>query len=206
MVAVSRPQTFWIVSDEFRPTCCVFRQDAPGKAYTISEKDKTYSETEISNTPGNENKEDYEITLIGKELVNGYSCTHATALNKKTKRTSEVWLSKDVKGYAEYTSLRNTYLGGSKFFEALKEKGAEGFVVRSVMVDGKGENMQMDLVKAEKKDIDETMFSLDGYTRKAVAGMPGGMLPQTAEQIQKMTPGERQKYMEDMKAKYGQPH
>ena len=101
--------------------------------------------------------------------------------------------------------MKNKYLGGAKFFNALKDKGVEGFVVRMLVKGNRGDQIQMDLVKAEKRNIDESLFSLSGYTKTAgYAPGSGGM---DREQIQKMTPEERQKYIEEMKGKYKQqPH
>ena len=181
-------------------------KNQPGKAFSLSEKDKTYSETDISKAVENKEDDEYEITVNGKENVNGYSATHVTVLNKKTQHSSEMWLSKDVKGYADFTSVKSKYLGGDKFFAALKAKDAVGFVVRMVVATGRGGTMQMDLVKAEKRDIDGSVFSLDGYTKGSGPAMPGGMERPNVQQIQNMTPEERQKYIDEMKAKYGQPH
>ena len=64
--------------------------------------------------------------------------------------------------------------------------------------------MQLDLVKAEKKSLDGSLFSTNGYTKSATNSV-SGMPVIDAQAIQKMTPEERQKYIEDMKAKYQQP-
>lgn len=173
----------------------------PGKAYTINEKDKTYTESSTGKTDNND--DDYEITVIGKEKVNDYNCMHVSIKYRTAQHTAEMWLSKDIKSYASYLAIKNKYLGGAKFFEALKEKGADGFVVRILTNTGRG-NMQMDLVAAETKNIDESMLSLSGYTKATASSahaMPGGV---DVEAIQKMTPEERKKYIDDMKAKYQQ--
>ena len=178
-------------------------KNQPGKAFSINEKDKTYMETDITKAQENREDDEYDITVHGKESVNGYNATHVTVLNKKTQHSSEMWLSKDVKGYADYTVVKSKYLGGSKFFAALKAKDAEGFVVRMEVTTDRGGTMQMDLVKAEKKDIDGSVFSLDGYTKSAGNSSPGGVERPNVQQLQNMTPEERKKYIEDMKAKYG---
>ena len=181
----------------------------PDKVYGLNDKDKTYTETDVTKSPEQKNvgdDEEYEITVLGKETVNGYAATHVNIVYKKTQRSSEMWLSKDVKGYADYTHIKSKYLGGHKFFDALKEKGAEGFVVRMMLDAGRGGKMQMDLVKAEKRDMPTSLFSLDGYTKTASMGGAPGMERPDIGKLQKMTPEERKKYIEEMKAKYQQPH
>lgn len=177
----------------------------PGKSYMINEKDKTYSETELNKTAETHREEDdYEVTLIGKETVNGFSSTHVRIKNKRTQHESEMWMSKDVKGYANFANIKTKYFGGSKFFNQLKEKGAEGFVVRMVSMSEHGNtSMQMDLVKVENRDMPESLFSLSGYTKTATyqsplmqqQAMPGG---KTMEEVQKMTPEERKAYIDQM--------
>ena len=179
-------------------------ENSPGKAYTLLEKDHTYTEADISGAA--KNNEDCEITVNGHEKVNGYDCTHVTVVYKKTNHSSQMWVSKDVKGYAQFTTVKNDYLGGSKFFDALKKKNAEGFIVRMVLLTGDGGNMQMDLVKAEKRDLPDNLFSLNGYTRTG----SGKVAPRpterrlSMEELNKMTPEERQKYIDGLKAKNAQ--
>ncbi len=169
--------------------------------YTINEKDKTYSEmSSDGKSVQKEGEGDYEVTVVGKEMVNNYNSIHVKVRYKSSKHETEMWLSKDVVGWANYTSVRNQYLTGSKLFEAMKAKGAEGFVVR-MLVNGAGENIQMDLVKAEKKSLDESLFSLGGYTKTARTPVFGSM---DMEALKKMTPEERQQYIKEMQAKYKQ--
>ena len=178
-------------------------QSAPGKSYSLFEKDKTYTETDISKSHESDD-DDYEVTVLGKEKVNNYNCVHVSVRYKKSKHTSEMWLSKDITGYADFINVKTKFLKGSGFFNALKEKGAEGFVVRMLTVGERGEKMQMDLVKAQKENVPESLFSLSGYTKSA--GRTPGMGGPDAQQLQKMTPEERAKYIEEMKAKYKQQH
>lgn len=182
---------------------------SPDKIFSLNEQNKTYTETDISKSPdqkGPADDEEYEVTVIGKESVNGYNSTHVNVTYKHARQSTEMWLSKDVKGYADYTNVKSKYLGGSRLFSALKEKGADGFVVRMTAEAGRGGKMQMDLVTAEKRNITDNYFSLDGYTRTEGATMPGGIERPDIEKIKKMTPEERKKYIDEMKARYTQPH
>ncbi len=184
-------------------TTSLVLHSTPDVVYSISEKDKTYSElaTGTGKSQHKADESDYEVTVIGKEKVNNYDAIHVKVRYKSSKQETEMWLSKEVIGWANFTEIKNQYLAGSKFFDALKAKGAEGFVVR-ILVNSAGENMQMDLVKAEKKDMKESLFSLDGYTKTARAAGPGGM---DMEAFKKMSPEERQKYIKELQEKYQQP-
>ena len=186
-------------------TVSLILKDAPEKIFTLNEKDKTYSEMEINKDRISHNSDvEYEVTVIGKEKINNYNCVHVKVKSKGSRDERDMWLSKDVAAWENYTSIKNKYLAGTKLFDALKAKGAEGFFVRLVMQGPNGEQMQMDLVKAEHRNIDESLLTLAGYTKKA-AGAPGaGFGGVDVDAIQKMTPEERQKYIDDMKAKYQQ--
>ena len=182
-------------------------QSTPGKVFVLNEKDKTYNEVDASRSGEGNSDEEYEITVLGNEKIGSYNCVHVKVVYQKSHTTSNMWISKDVRGYNNYTTVKNKYMGGTKFFDALKAKGADGFVVRMVMATGRGGDMQMDLVKAEKKDVPNSLFSYEGYTKSAgPAGRPGGMERPDVEKLKNMTPEERKKYIEEMRSKYAQPH
>lgn len=60
--------------------------------------------------------------------------------------------------------------------------------------------MEMNLVKAEKMDIPESRFSLDGFTKRDGSPFmpPGGMDP---EKLKNMSPEERMKFFQEMQEK-----
>ncbi len=179
-------------------------KDAPDIIYTLNEEDKTYTERQTGKNDIRKGEEgEYEVTIVGKEQINNYSCIHVKVRSGASQRERDIWVSKDVAGWANYISIRNAYLAGSRLYDALKAKGAEGCIIRLTTEGTNGGMMQMDLVKAEKKDIDESIFSLSGYTKTATSQRPAydGV---DAGQIQKMTPEERQKYIQEMKEKYQQ--
>jgi hypothetical protein len=179
----------------------------PNAVYSLNETDKTYTVIDVSKVPNKDEQAEYEITVLGKERVNNYNCTHVKAVNKNTRHEMELWLSKDITQYERYASIKNKYIA-SNLYKQLREKGAEGFVVRLVMSEERMGQMEMNLVKAEERNIDASMFNLDGYTKNgngtAPGRLPGNM---DAQQLQNMTPEERQKYIDQMKQQYqGQGH
>ena len=177
-------------------TITLMLADNPHNAYSLNDKDKTYTVTETGKN--GEHPDDYDIEVVGKETIGSYKCTHVVVTFKKFQHKSEMWLSKDVPGYASFTGVNMPQMGGgSGFYEKLKATGADGFVVRMLTRDPKGgDGMQMDLVKAEKKNIDASLFSLDGYTKSSMPTM------MTNEQVKAMTPEQRQEYLNKMREKY----
>jgi len=177
-------------------TTTLILADNPYNAYSLNEKDRTYTVKEKGKD--GEHPDDYDVEVLGKETIGSYKCIHVIVTFNKFKRTTEMWLSKDVKGYETFMGANISQLGsGSGFYEKLKAKGAEGCMVRMLTKDPKGsDGMQMDLVKAEKKNIDASLFSLAGYTKSS---MPAIM---TSEQMRAMTPEQRQEYLNKMREKY----
>lgn len=164
--------------------------------YTISEKDKTFSGALAPKTT----EQDYVVTVVGKERIDKYNCTHVSILYKKSKHTVDMWVSKDIPGYARYTEVTNDFLAGITFFNTLKKQGVEGFTVRIVNNIPKGEKLQLDLVKAEKKKIKESLFSLSGYKRTEMV-MPGSS-DADMRAMNGMTPQEREMYLKKVKERY----
>jgi len=196
-------------------------QTDPDNVYTLNEQDKTYSVTNVSRVPDRNEDADYEITVLGKENVNHYNTTHVKLVNRKTQHEMEMWLTKDIPQYEHYTAVKNKYTG-SNLYRQLKDKGAEGLAVRITMNEERTGPTQLDLVKAEERNIDPSMFSLGGYTRSgpaAPAPMPAGVNVNVnptpagvnvnvnidAQKLQNMTPEEKQKYIEQLKQQYA-PH
>ncbi len=178
-------------------TITLIKSEAPNTTYSLNEKDKTYTVSESGKNTA-QAEEDYDVVVVGKETINGYNCLHVNIVYKTTPQKSDMWLSKDIPGYASYTTVKTDQLGGAGFFDKLKAKGADGFVVRMQMKMGKGEVMQMDLVKAERRNIDDGLFTLNGYTKSAMPDM------MNMEQLKNMTPEQRKQYMMQMQEKYKQ--
>ena len=181
----------------------------PSKIYLINEKDKTYSEMETGSQEDYKDlpQADYEITVVGKETVNGYNTTHSIVkINGKLRE--ELWTTKDINGYADFSKIKTKYTGKDNMFKALGAKGADGMPVR-IKAEDRGQGMQMDLVKAEKRENPSSMFTLNVYTKGgAFSGIPGGEgMQEMMKKLQNMTPQEREemlKHMQDLYSK--QPH
>ena len=181
----------------------------PNTVYLLNEKDKTYSQ--IDNTGNQDYKDlpqaDYEVTVVGKETVNGYNATHVTIKINGVQR-EEMWTTKDLAGYADFSKIKTKYTGKANLYKALTNKGADGMPVR-IKANERGQSIQLDLVKAEKRSNPASLFSLSGYTKgSAFSGIPGAEnMQEMMEKIQHMTPQEREEIMKRIKEQYSnQPH
>jgi Domain of unknown function (DUF4412) len=172
----------------------------PNKVYMLNLQAKTYTEMETGKSEMKEgNADDYEVTLIGKEKVNGYSATHVKLKRKGSTTEEDLWVSTDVPNFANYKNIRSKYTN-SGLYKALGSKGADGFLVR-IKTGEHGRDMQMDLVKAENKTVEASLFSLTGFTKSAAS--PYGNGQEMMEKMKNMTPEERQKFIEEMRKAHG---
>ena len=150
-------------------------------------------------------QQDYEVTVIGKEKVNCYNCTHVKVVRKGSNIAEEMWNSKDVVDYSSLLNVKTRFTGRDNLNKALVAKGAEGFPVR-IKSSEHGTDVQIDLVKAERKNQPASLFSLDGYTKSAAKPAGSQSQQEMMQKLQNMTPEERQKYIEEMKKQYGLQH
>ena len=182
-------------------------KDKPQKAYTLNENTKTYSEMDISASASKENDStQYEVTLVGKEKMNGYNSTHIKVRRGKFPNEEDLWVSTEVPNYKQYISIKTKYTTQG-LMKALSAKGALGFPVRTIAAE-RGKKIQIDLVKMEQRDNPSTLFSLDGYTKAGAPGGATGASPEVQDvmkKIQSMTPEERQKFIDDLRKKQAPP-
>jgi hypothetical protein len=137
-----------------------------GTMISFDNKSNTYTEMKIPNSP-NLDKMSYAIKVVGNEKVNGYNCAHAIITMSKG-INMEMWTTKEVKGYQIMAELSKTNdsFGSQKMYQLLKDKGADGFLVKSKMGDGK-RGMMMDLVKIEQKNNPASLFTPPSGYKKA---------------------------------------
>jgi hypothetical protein len=174
-------------------------KSSPAVVYMLSEKNKTYSEMDVSKSEQwKDSPEDqYEITVLGKEKVNGYNSTHVKVKHKDSKLEEELWLSTEVADYSAFMKAKTKFTGRENLYKALEAKGAAGFPVR-ILASEHGNDIQVDFVKAEKRDNPASLFRLDGYSKTSSA-MGGASMQEMMQKIQNMTPEEKKAFMEQMK-------
>jgi Domain of unknown function (DUF4412) len=178
----------------------------PKKGYMLNEKLKSYLEIDMSSSIAKESDQSqYEVIVVGKENVNGYNCTHIQIKMKDPKLDQDMWLSTEVLNYRSFESAKSMYTT-SGLYKAFAAKGVAGFPVRIKAVQS-GDNVQIDLVKAEVRKCDVSLFSLAGYKKEeaAPAGSAPADLQEMAKKLQSMTPEERQKMIEKLREKAGAP-
>lgn len=187
-------------------TITITRQDKPNTLITLNPGNKTYSEMSYDAAQPEEKKstEQYEITVVGKEKVNGYNSTHIIAKFKNSgKVRNEWWTSNEVPGFSGFKGMKGSkYLDDDDFFSKMAEKGADGFPVRMKMSEAGAGIFQMDLVKAEKKNNPVSLFEIPAaYTKAATIDM--STMPKSMEDMKNMTPEQQKKMMEDLMKMYG---
>lgn len=180
----------------------LIQKSNPEVAYSINDKDKTYSERKMKEASQEDNKT-YEVKKLGEEKVNGYKCVHAMITSGA--ETREVWNTKDFPDYEKYAEALNSNkkMSSQKQNDALKAAGCEGVPVKMMHKGNEREgDMTIELTKFEKKSFSKSDFEIPaGYTKSNAAAGPPGM--KGPEELRNMTPEERAKYAEEMKKKYG---
>ena len=174
-------------------------KEQPEKTFMLNEKEKSYFEAPQWQGRGEQGNQgdDYGISVIGTEKVNGFNCTHFKASRKSGRSRGEMewWVSKEVLGYQDLGDLQTRQFSTRSMYKEMAKEGIEGFPVK-MLLSGRNGDMEMELVKAEKMDIPESRFSLEGYSKKEGAPfLPGGM---DMEKVRNMSPEDRVKFFKEM--------
>jgi hypothetical protein len=131
---------------------------------------KQYGLTVIDTSLINAGKQSYEVTKVGTETINGYSCVHVKMTTTtgmamfKTKTTQDIWTSTHVPGYTLYKKLTSVSTAQPQMMLALQGAGADGVIVKMTTAD-KDFSMIMTLIKSEEKSCPANLFEIPaGYT------------------------------------------
>ncbi|MGA7992518.1 MAG: DUF4412 domain-containing protein [Thermoanaerobaculia bacterium] len=192
----------------------------PDLVYLINDAQKSYTEIDSSKTreeiekSRGRNRGAWTVKKLGRETVNGYACEHILVMHGgDAKSEMEWWTSKDISGLS-YESMRGLMRRGNQsdegILKALRDAGAEGFVVKSVTRETGNPTpvMTMELTKIEKKSVSASLFEIPaGYKKQE--GMMGAMgvmaSPEAQEQMKKamenLTPEQRKQIEDMMKAR-----
>lgn len=178
--------------------------------YMLNEKDKTYSEFTSTSEPEDLKdypQSDYEVTLLGIDKTNNYTCKHVRVKRKGSNHEMEMWTTTEIDGYADFAMVKTKYTGKANMYKAMEAKGVVGFPVRIKSIDH-GHEVRIDLIKAEKRNNPAALFSLSGFTKQEGAGMPGGAeMQEMMKQLQNMTPSEREAWIKRLQEQHGhEPH
>jgi len=143
----------------------------PRYSLILDASEKTYSlnviDTSLINSGGDN---DYKVTKIGTEAIQGYNCVHAKIISTvgsgmfKSTTTMDVWTSKDVPGYAILKKTMTVQNVTPKMMQALEQAGCGGFFVK-MSSQGKDFSMNMILIKTHQENFPASMFCIPaGYT------------------------------------------
>jgi hypothetical protein len=142
----------------------------PQYSLTLDANDKTYSLNVIDTSLINSSMENYQVTKVGNEIVQGFNCTHAKLTSTsgkgafKSSSTFDIWTSADVQGYAllkKFMTMKNIT---PKMMQALNQAGCGGFFVKMTS-QNKDFSMNMTLMKTQEKNFPSSLFSIPaGYT------------------------------------------
>jgi hypothetical protein len=136
----------------------------------VDATNKTYSLTVIDTSLINSNGENYHVTKIGNETVQGFNCIHSKLVSTsgsgmfKSSSTMDVWTSTDVPGYALLKKAMMMHNVTPKMMQALEQAGCAGYFVK-INMQGKDFSMNMELIKAAQKNFPSSLFRIPaGYT------------------------------------------
>jgi hypothetical protein len=197
----------------------------PDILYMINDASRSYAEIDLKKLKEQTakyqgKKETWNVQKLGKETVNGYSCEHLLLTRTDgSKSESEWWTSKDIAGL-NYETMRGLVRRGNQgnqgdegVAKALRDAGADGFVVKMVTRD-KGSPTPlatMELTKAERKSVPASLFEVPaGYSKQeGMFGAASVMAPPEAQDqmrraMENLTPEQRKQIEEMMKARQGQ--
>ena len=165
-----------------KPLVVIGRMNKPHFSVIIDDQQKEYSLNVIDTALINSNMENYKVTKIGNETVNGYNCTHARLVSTmgsgmfKSSTTEDIWSSENVPGYDLYKKASMQQNVTPAMVKALNDAGCGGFFVK--MTSGsKHSSMTMQLITAEKKSFPSSLFKIPaGYSESKDNLMIGNMM------------------------------
>lgn len=161
----------------------IVKADSPKKMIMLNSKAKTYSiinpddlkmggeMVEKMNEMSNDS-----LTVLGKEKMNGYECTHLQIVTTvdvpesikkmigQESSVQEYWVSKDLPGSSMFDSWAESQ---PKMMRAMDSKIYQyGIPVKMVSKEGDEINMVMELKEAKGQNQDESFFKIpSGYTK-----------------------------------------
>ncbi len=143
------------------------------KNYSLNIRDTASSLTRSRQT--------YQVTKIGTETVNGYSCIHARLTTTGTRGkassvTQDIWTCADIPGYSfihQMMTLENVTPG---ILQALEQAGCNGVFVKMTM-QSSVISTSMILIRAGAANLPASLFELpSGYTAANAGGFFGGIM------------------------------
>lgn len=168
-------------------------------AYMINDRSKTYAEVDLKKARESKQKGGkYTAKKLGKDKIAGYDATRSLVTDERGNKI-EVWTTKQLELDEKMMRAMGDNAPNEGLMAALKDAGAEGFVLKLVNKDAE-ESLTMEVVKVEKRKIPASRFEVPAGYKKSEMGVAGAaMSPEQQKQLQEamknMTP-EQRKQME----------
>ncbi len=158
----------------------IFQNRKPNLCIQIDEEKKIYTEAVLEKSNAQKN-EKASIQIIGKEKLNGYNCVHSQV--KQGKILYDIWTTKEIADYDELTKYIQSqqHSDFQDIWTQLKANNADGFMVK--MQSNATAGITMELIKAEKRNVLATLFSIPSDYKKVdkatfIQQRMGAMIPQ----------------------------
>lgn len=203
------------------------KNDTPNTLYQINDAGKSYTETDLAKmremAGQQQDSGKYTVEKLGQENILGYKTQHVLVKENSAGTgkgmTTELWTAKELLDYETFSKMqvRQGRKGGVALAKALKDAGADGLPLKSIVTTEDGGKVTMEVVKVDKKSLPASAFEIPaGYTKSAggMMDMMGGMSgPQADESSKRMnealknlTPEQREQVEKMMKQrKAGNP-
>jgi hypothetical protein len=208
-------------------TVMLQKNDTPNTLYQINDAGKSYTETDLAKmremAGQQQDSGKYTVEKLGQENILGYKTQHVLVKENSAGTgkgmTTELWTAKELLDYETFSKMqvRQGRKGGVALAKALKDAGADGLPLKSIVTTEDGGKVTMEVVKVDKKSLPASAFEIPaGYTKSAggMMDMMGGMSGPQADESSKrmnealknMTPEQREQVEKMMKQrKAGNP-
>ena len=175
------------------------KTDTPNTMYRLNDANKTYTEMDLAKMREmaglRPDAKKYTVEKLGQETILGYNTQHVLVKETNPKpgnaMTTEMWTAKDLLDYATFSRMqvRQGKGGGDEaLVKALKDSGADGLPLKSIITTEDGTKATMEVVKVDKKSLPAFTFEIPaGYTKSAggMMDMMGGMSGPQADEAKK---------------------
>lgn len=142
------------------------RAAQPKYSVMLNAQNKTYILNIVDTAALNNNNATYQVTKIGNETAQGYSCVHfklTITYANSTPIVEDIWTSKDVPGYSEMSKMMTVKGVTIKMLQVIEQAGCLGSFVKLTMLT-KDISMSMVLMTASRKTFPASAFQIPaGY-------------------------------------------
>ena len=153
----------------------------PRYSVSLYPESKTYSLNIIDSSLLHSGLQTYRVIRIGIESSQGYRCIHSKLTTTsgsvifKSTSAMDLWTSTEVPGYDIYKKLVSVQGYQAGMMQALDHAGCGGFIVKTE-ASGSGYSMSMQLIKAEKKNLPESLFDIPAGYKQSKGNMISHMV------------------------------